>query len=165
MRRSRWHPGTIGEAVLEELGRLGPGGGMADVVAAWPAAVGAAIAENAWPSRVARDGTLLVTTASSVWSYELTKLEATVRGRLVEVLGAKAPARLRFAVGPLPERTAPEPVTNARRTVPEVRADDRREAELIAAPIENAELRALVAKAVAASLARAGARPDGRALW
>ena len=165
MTRSRWHPATIGEAVLDELGRLGPGGAMADVVSAWPDAVGPAIAENAWPSRVARDGTLVVTTASSVWSYELTKLEETVRGRLAAALGAKAPPRLRFVVGRLPERATAEPVTNPRRTVPEVREADRREGERIAAPIANDELRALVAKAAAVSLARAGDRPDGRALW
>ena len=35
---------------------FGPNGGLADLVAVWPAAVGPAIAANAWPARIARDG-------------------------------------------------------------------------------------------------------------
>ena len=44
----------IGENVKRELGRFGPAAGMADLVTAWPAAVGEQIARNAWPARIAR---------------------------------------------------------------------------------------------------------------
>ena len=55
----------IGPEVRRELGRFGSAGRMADVVAAWPAAVGETVAANAWPARLARDGTLHVNSASS----------------------------------------------------------------------------------------------------
>ena len=61
----------IGDDVRRELGQLGPGGAIADVVAAWPEAVGDSIARNAWPARIARDGTLHVATSSSAWAFEL----------------------------------------------------------------------------------------------
>jgi Dna[CI] antecedent, DciA len=160
-----WRLETIGEAVAEEFRRFGPAGAIADVVAAWPAAVGPAIAENAWPARCARDGTVTVATSSSVWAFELTKLEADVRARLAERLAGKAPPRLRFAVGRLPERGPEEGVTTSSRGAPEVSAEHRRAAEEIAAPMQNEELRALVARAAAASLARAAGEAAGRSLW
>ena len=161
----RWHLRTLGESVLDELDRLGPGGAMAEIVAAWPEAVGAAIAENAWPSRVARDGMLVVTTSSSVWSFELTKLETTVQARLAERLSGTPPQRLKFVVGRLPERAGADPVTTPSRTVPDVREEERRRGAEIAGAIENEELRDLVARAAAASLARARGGPDDRSLW
>ena len=45
--------------------------GLADVVARWPERSAPAIARNAWPARIARDGTLHVSTADSVWAFEL----------------------------------------------------------------------------------------------
>ncbi len=160
-----WHPARIGDEVKSELARFGPAGAIADIVAIWPAAVGEAIAANAWPARCARDGTLHVATSSSVWAFELTQLEATIRERLVERLGDKAPARLRFAVGRLPERAA-EDVEIPARAVPRVSAEALEAAEQIAAGIEDVELRALVARAAALSLsgARSG-EADDRPLW
>ncbi|MBA2614712.1 MAG: DUF721 domain-containing protein [Actinobacteria bacterium] len=161
-----WHPRTIGESVLDELRRFGRPGDVADVVAAWPEAVGEAIAENAWPARIARDGTLNVTTSSSVWAFELTKLEETIRDRLQARLGDRAPARLRFALGRLPERGAPEPVTDVPRAVPIVTPEARVAAAELAAPIEDETLRELVARAAAVSLARGSVRPlADRDLW
>ena len=93
----------LGEELRRELGRLGPAGAIGEVVGAWPGAVGPAIAANAWPARIARDGTLHVATSSSAWAFELTHLSATVRERLSERLGPAAPAALRFAPGRLPE--------------------------------------------------------------
>lgn len=107
----------IGRDVEDELRRLGPGGAIADAVAAWPEAVGPGIAANAWPARIGRDGTLHVTTSSSAWAFELTHLAEDVRGRLAEQLGETAPARLRFAPGRLPEPGA-ESVETSQRTVP-----------------------------------------------
>src|SRR5215471_2530286 len=77
---------------------------MDELVRAWPHAVGPAIADNAWPARVGRDGTLHVAARSSTWAFELTQLEAGIRERLAEALGDAAPRRLRFAPGRLPER-------------------------------------------------------------
>jgi hypothetical protein len=148
----RWHPRTIGDTVRGELDRFAGAGAMPDLVAAWPEAVGPAIAENAWPARTARDGTLHVAVSSSVWAFELTQLEATVGDRLRERLGDRAPERIRFAVGRLPERGA-EPVEKVSRTVPKVREADLAAAAEIAAAIEDEGLRKLVAKAAAASLA------------
>lgn len=160
-----WHPTTIREAVLGELSRLGSGGRIGDIVAAWPEAVGSGIAEHAWPARVGRDGTLSVTTSSSIWAFELTKLEPELRTRLGERLGPKAPSRLRFAVGRLPERGGGEAVPTLDRTVPKVGSRVRAEAVEIAGSIEDEELRSLVARAAAASLARGREREDDRTLW
>jgi hypothetical protein len=159
-----WHPRTIGEVILEELGRFGPAGGIGDVVAVWPDAVGPAIAENAWPARIARDGTLVVTASASVWAFELTKLDETIRSRLAARLGDRTPPRLRFVVGRLPERGA-DSVPTSSRTVPEVSEAARQAGREIAAGIENEELRDLVARAAAASLTRRPGEADDRPLW
>jgi Dna[CI] antecedent, DciA len=160
-----WRLETIGEAVAAELRRFGPAGAIGEIVSAWPDAVGPAIAENAWPARCGRDGTVTVTTSSSVWAFELTKLEGDVRARLAERLAGKAPPRLRFVVGRLPERGAEEGVPSSSGGVPEVTLEHRRAGEEIAAPVRNEELRALVARAAAASLARAAGEAGDRSLW
>jgi predicted nucleic acid-binding Zn ribbon protein len=151
-------PEPIGEDVRRELKRFGPTGAMAEIVRAWPSTVGEAIARNAWPARVARDGTLHVATSSSAWAFELGLLEADIRGRLAVALGADAPRSLRFAPGRLPEPEASKP---DRRHVRPRRpsADDRREAERLAARIDDENLRKVVARAAAASLANAVGRP------
>ena len=90
--------------VRRELGRFGPiEGDTAAIVRAWPHAVGATVARNAWPARIARDGTLLVHTASSTWAFELGRLAETILSQLREQLGAGTPRALKFAAGPLPE--------------------------------------------------------------
>jgi hypothetical protein len=153
-------PEPIGDDVQRELKRFGPAGAMGEIVKAWPEAVGEAIARNAWPARVARDGTLHVATSSSAWAFELGLLEADIRGRLEARLGADAPARLRFAPGRLPE-PAPEAPGERRAQLREPTAEQRREAERLAATIEDENLRKVVAKTAAQSLARA---PDGRSV-
>ena len=115
---------------------------MAELVEAWPAAVGPQIARFAWPARIARDGTVHVHTADSVWAFEL----GHRAGEIAERLGV---AKLRFAPGPLPE-AAEEPVSHAVEPTPE---DDARAAEL-AAGIADEKLRESVQKAVRMSLAR-----------
>jgi hypothetical protein len=149
-------PERIGGAVRRQLARFGDSGRLGDVVAAWPAAVGDLVARNAWPARIARDGTLVVHTKDAVWAFELGHRGAEILDRLG--LGLKA---MKFVSGPVPEgtldsaeaiRTAPPPPT------PEQLA---RAAEL-AAEISDEELREAVAKAVAASLAGASA---GRSVW
>jgi hypothetical protein len=145
----------IGSDVRRELGRFGPQADLGPIVAAWPGVVGTQIAANSWPARVARDGTLHVAAASSTWAFELTQLETQICERLGAALGETAPARVRFAVGPLPER-GPESVEEVRRTGPEVRAEHRTEAAELARGIADSKLRELVARAAAASLATAG---------
>ena len=142
----------IEDEVRRELRRFGPAAGLGDVVAAWPECVGAAIAANAWPARLSRDGSLHVSTSSSAWSFELTQLAGPLLERLRERLGEAAPAALRFAPGPLPERGPPSE-KDSKRTVPNVSAADRAQAAGIAGAIENPDLRAAVSRAAAASLA------------
>ena len=146
----------LGEAVRQELGRFRPAAAMTAIVGAWPCAVGAEIAANAWPARLGRDGALSVAVRSSPWAFELTQLEGTIRARLRECLGATAPARLRFAVGPLPERGA-EAASAPAGTGAVIPPRFRLEGERLARGISDPELRALVARAAAASLA-GGAR-------
>src|SRR5438093_6273338 len=118
----------IGAAVRSELGRFGTAGAMADLVAAWPQAVGDAVAANAWPARLARDGTLHVATSSSTWAFELGQLST----QILEKLGDAAPPRLRFAPGPLPEPPRPAAAEAAREALCASPEDDRAAAELVA---------------------------------
>lgn len=147
----------IGDDVRRELSRFGPAAGMAELFAAWPASVGEGIARNAWPGRFGRDGTLHVAVTSSAWAFELGAHAPEILGRLREALGEGAPTALRFAPGPVPEAD-PEDAAQAPPPPPEPTADDLAEADRIAAAIEDPQLRALVRRAAAASLA--GARAD-----
>ena len=143
-----------------ELGRLGPSGGadLAAIVVAWPSAVGAENARRAWPARIARDGTLHVHTADAVWAHQLTMLGPQVLAALRERVGEGAPAAIRFAAGPLP---APPDLERSQRATPaEPTSRDVAEAAELTASLADGELRDLVARAAAASLARA--RSDRR---
>lgn len=142
----------LAESVAGELRRFGPGTGMAAIVSAWPAAVGAGIARNAWPARLARDGTLHVHADSSAWAFELAQLAPALLERLRETVGEAAPRALRFAVGRVPAPPAePRAEAGSERAAPT--AEDRDRAAAIAAAIADPELRRLVARAAAASLA------------
>jgi hypothetical protein len=144
----------LGEEVKRELGRFGPQGAMPDLVEAWPAAVGETIARKAWPARVARDGTLHVNTEDSVWAFELGSRAAEIAERL----GVQ---RVRFAPGPLPE-PATEGLVDPRGAVAEPSERARREAARLVAPIEDENLRKIVARAAALSLETAAA---DRSVW
>ena len=139
----------VGNAVGRELGRFGPASGMAPVVEAWPLAVGPEIARNAWPARIARDGTLHVHTQDSIWAFELTTRAEEIRTRL----GKVAPRRLSFAPGPLPEPPIALP-EEVRRRPPEPTPEHVAKAESLTRVIRDEELRKVVAKAAAASLSR-----------
>jgi hypothetical protein len=154
-------PDPIGAEVRRELDRFGPAGKMGEIVSVWPEAVGSAIAANAWPARVARDGTLHVHTASSTWAFELAQLSNTMLSRLRERLGEDSPSALRFAVGPLPELG--EEVEKLRdESASKPTAEHLEEAERIAAPIGDPALRETVARAISASLAAANRPPSDR---
>lgn len=134
----------LADEIKRELARFGPETGLADIVAAWPAAVGETIAGNAWPARISRDGTLHVNTADSIWAFELTSRAAEIAARI----GVEG---VRFAPGPLPEPGVSEPETREKhRSRPS--AAVRAEADRLAAEIEDESLRKIVARAAAASL-------------
>jgi hypothetical protein len=141
------------DSVRSELSRFGPQGGMPEVLAAWPDAVGAMVAANAWPARIARDGTLHVNTASSAWAFELGQLAPTILERLSEKLGETAPKALRFSVGHLPEPAAGEEA-EARTQVPEPTAEALRRAAELGAGIADPELRERVVRAASLGLSR-----------
>ena len=147
-------PERIGDGVRHELSRFGPAEGMAEIVRAWPDAVGEQIARNAWPARLSRDRTLHVATSSSAWAFELAQLEPKLRERLAEMLSERAPAALRFAPGKLPARSSEEIESRPRRGR-EATPEERELAAALAAEIEDENLRKIVAKAALASLARA----------
>ena len=146
-------PERIGDEVQRELGRFGPAEGMTEIVRAWPTVMGDQIARNAWPARISRDGKLHVATASSAWAFELAQLEPKLLERLGEVLGDATPAGMRFAPGKLPELSA-EDDAQAPKGLREPTAEEHELAAAMAAGIEDESLRKIVAKAVAASLAR-----------
>jgi predicted nucleic acid-binding Zn ribbon protein len=147
----------LGDELARELSRVG-GGRLVEltrVVQAWPGTVGETIAKNAWPARLARDGTLHVATTSSAWAFELAHLQADLLDRLRRVLGDDTPRGLRFAVGRVPEPGLDSGAADARRLPPEPGPEHRAQAALLAASVEDPELRELVAKAAAASLSKA----------
>ena len=102
-----------------------------------------AIARNAWPARIARDGTLHVATADSIWAFELGHRAAEIAERL-------GVPKVRFALGPLPSGEA----VSASSTAAAPTAEDLRRAAEIAAAIEDENLRESVQKAVSFGLAR-----------
>ena len=145
--------------VRRELSRFGAvEGSIVEIVRVWPDAVGETVARNAWPARLARDGALHVNTASSTWAFELGRLSETILAQLRGELGEATPSVLKFAPGPVPEPDA-HGSGEAPPRAPAVAAEHRAEAGEIAAAIEDEELRDMVARAAAASLARAAAGP------
>jgi hypothetical protein len=143
----------LGSEIRAELRRFGPQAGMAELVERWPGVVGAAIARNAWPARISRDGTVQVHTADSVWAFELGHRADEMAERL-RAAGCEVP-RLRFAPGPLPT-----PDEEATRTPFEASPQDEERARAIASRISDEKLRESVQKAVSLGLARGrGTRP------
>jgi hypothetical protein len=151
----------IGREVERELARGGSRDAipLAALTAAWPEVVGDAIARQAWPLRIARDGTLHVATSSATWANELGFLADEIVERLQARLGPDAPDRLRCAVGPVPESAADEPESTPERP-PEVPAEIGEEADSLASAIDDPELRELVARAARASLLKARSGRD-----
>jgi hypothetical protein len=149
----------IGSEVERSLARSGSRDAipLAKLTAAWPSVVGTEIARRAWPLRISRDGTLHVATASATWANELAFLGEEIVERLRAELGPDAPARIRCAVGPIPEdaatpRATAEDVPGEASEVPEEVVS---KAASAAAAIDDPELRELVARAARASLLKA----------
>ena len=141
----------LGAEIKRELSRFGAQGGMPELLEAWPGAVGEMVAANAWPARIARDGTLHVSTSSSAWAFELAQLAPTIAERLRQEFGEGAPKALRFAVGHLPEPAAPE-ASERRTEAPEPGTEALQRAAELTAGIADEELRRRVARAVALGL-------------
>jgi len=139
--------------VKQELSRFGAQGAMPELVDVWPEAVGKMVAANAWPARIARDGTLHVNASSSAWAFELGQLASEISAKLAERLGERAPKALRFAVGHLPEPPAPS-FEDARTPAPEPAPEAVQRAVELAAGIEDEELRNRVQRAVAFGLSK-----------
>lgn len=148
------------ERIGSEIERALAAGGSRDALplsrltSAWPDAVGPTIARNAWPLRIARDGTLHVATSSATWASELTLLADELLARLRDRLGEETPARLRCAVGPVPESAGPEPAEAPAPVPPESSSQVRETADAVASAIEDPGLRELVARAARASLSK-----------
>jgi hypothetical protein len=135
----------LGEQIRAEMRRVGADSSAGDAGSAWPAAVGEEIARNAWPARTQADGTLVVHVRDAIWGFELTQRAAEISARL------PGRPRLRFVPGPLPDESpasSPQPLLEA---TPE----QVREAQSLAAAIEDPKLRESVAKVIKAALARA----------
>ena len=148
----------IGDEIKKELSRSGSRDAvpLAEVTSAWPTAVGDAVARHAWPLRFSRDATLHVAVESATWAQELSLLEGNVREALRRQLGTTAPAKLRFAVGPIPAQPAAlEPVGSVPAVPPKVPPEVESEAISAAAAIDDPELRELVARAARTSLLKA----------
>lgn len=132
----------LADEIRSELARFGPQAGMAELVERWPDAVGPSIARNAWPARIAKDGTVHVNTADSIWAYELGQ-------RGAEIAASVGVPKVRFAPGPLPQASE-----EASPTRLEVTPEDAERARALASSIEDENLRESVQKAVSFSLAR-----------
>jgi hypothetical protein len=154
----------IGDEVSRTLAQSGSRDALplTKITEAWPAAVGPAVARRAWPLRIARDGTLHVATASATWSHELDLLGGEIVEQLRARVGDDAPAKLRFAVGPIPEPPAAAEPADEPAGEDEVPPEIESEACSAVAAIDDPELRELVARAARASLVRAR---SGRRFW
>jgi hypothetical protein len=150
----------IGTEIRVELDRLPGASGTTEVAAVWEMVVGPAVARNAWPGRVARDGTLHVATSSAVWAFELSQLAPTLLTRLCDALGDASPTALRFAPGRIPEPSSELPSAPVEHRKPT--EESCRQADELAASIGDEDLRAHVRKAAALSLA---GRSAGRPIW
>jgi hypothetical protein len=131
-------------------------GALADVTRAWPETVGDAIARAAWPQRIARDGTLLVAAASSTWAFELGLLGEDILTKLASAVGPGAPTAIRFSPGVVPAPPAPLAGGTAAEP-PEIDDPTRLLADELTSAMTDDELRATIARAAAASLAKAAA--------
>src|SRR6187200_2511623 len=143
----------IGDHIEHELARSGSRDAipLSEITSAWPSLVGAAVARNAWPLRMSRDGTLHVATASATWAHELDLLQETILDAFRARMGEQAPAKMRFATGPIPEPPSAGLASQAPPREPvEVPPEIASEAASVAAEIDDEELRELVARAARA---------------
>ena len=116
---------------------------MAELLERWPAAVGEAIARNAWPARIAKDGTVHVNTADSVWAFELGQQRR-----------ARSPSGSACRGSGSPRDRSRRPTTSLRAPPLEPTPEEDERARALATAIGDEKLRESVQKAVRLSLAR-----------
>ena len=153
----------IGGEIDRELARSGSRDAipLAAITAAWPAAVGAAVARQAWPLRLGRDGTLHVAVASSTWAHELDLLQDAILDGLPARHADATPPAVRFAVGPIPQPpTSIEDAATENDPPISVPPEVESAAAAAASEIDDPELRELVARAARASLVKARSDRD-----
>lgn len=148
-RRPRAAPRPLAEPLKVALRQadLLPTLQLVEVVQAWEALVGDALARQAWPEAL-RDGVLVVATAHPAWKQELLFRQAEVLARLAEVVGPRVVRSLATVLrprrpGPPPPLTPGAEACAAGRRVTEdagVRNQPLREA-LERAAAANAEAR------------------------
>ncbi len=124
-----------------------------ELVRIWPQVVGETIAANAWPAQMNRRRVLQVNTSSATWAFELKHLAPQILAKLERELGAECPRELHFLPGPVPA-AGRESSPSAEEKPLTTTAREREQGEKLAAAIADDELRALVARAAAASLAQ-----------
>jgi len=135
----------------------GPAGAAA---VAWPQVVGAVAADHSAPVRRTRAGVLTVACSSAAWAHELSMRREELTLRLTEVCPEAEVVGLRFSVAdhvPVAAGPAPPP---PRPPAPAPGPADHAAAEAATAGVEDPEVRALIARAAAASAARHRGAPD-----
>jgi hypothetical protein len=128
-----------------------------ELLEVWPAVVGETIAANAWPAKQTRAGLLVVNTTSTTWAFELKHLAPKILEKLKLALPGGCPSELRFVPGPVPGEARAAGEQMDLRT-PVVGDEERLCGEELAASVSDKELRELIARAAAASLAKSSAK-------
>ncbi len=94
----RGKPQAIADTIREIKREAQPATLLAAVQATWRAAVGAQIAEQAWPVRE-RDATVTIECRAATWAQELDLLQDDLLARVNSELGEARVKRLRMVVG------------------------------------------------------------------
>jgi len=154
-RRRRRDPIPV-ELALARWRRAGPSaaGDMAALRAAWPQAAGAQGARRSIPVRQSRAGVLTVACESAVWAQELNAARDAIQARLAARVPDVPVSGIRFVVG---DHALPAEVAAARspaRPTP----DERASAQAAVEGVSDPELRALLARAAAGTMAVARQR-------
>ena len=144
------------DRIEREIRRVAKRAGLpaaSELVRIWPQLVGETIAANAWPARLNRKGVLQVNTSSATWAFELKHLAPQILAKLEQALAEECPKELHFVPGPVPAKGRENDPSLANKA-PAPTAREHEQGEKLASVIGDEELRALVARAAAASLAQ-----------
>ena len=130
----------------------GHGFAVPAILCDWPSIVGEALARDALPERLSRDGSLTIRVAGPVATI-LQHQEPQILSRIATYFGHRAVRRLRFVRGPLPAPKTRE--TPARRALD---AEEERALDRLASAVADPELRAALLR-LGRSVAAAAPRP------
>jgi hypothetical protein len=150
-RRRRREPRPAGDLLRRWQRAPGSGDHLAALRAAWPTAAGPVAARQSTPLRRSRAGVVTIGCASAAWAQELAARSDVLLPRLARAVPGVSVVVLRFAVADhaLPPEPTPAPSAPPRPT-----AAEREAARRVGAGVERSDLRALIERAAAASLAR-----------